>query len=71
MRRYVMAALGGYAGAVAMAFLLYRAAYVRTSAIRSWTDGMSQELTRLLDQLRGELRDLHEQVRATPVKTAD
>ena len=58
MTRWLMTLAGGYAGAGAMAFLLYRAAYVRTRHLRTWTDTRGSELARLLDDLCVALRDL-------------
>ena len=58
MKRWLVTLAGGYAGAGALAFLLYRAAYVHTRHLRTWTDTRGSELARLLDDLRVALRDL-------------
>ena len=58
MKRWLVTVAGGYAGAGAMAFLLYRAAYVRTLHLRSWTDTRGSEMVQLLDELRLALREL-------------
>ena len=60
MRRVLLTLLGGYAGAGAAIFLLYRAAHRRTREVRAWTDRRSVEIIDLLDELRGRLRELQQ-----------
>ncbi|MGH2350314.1 MAG: hypothetical protein ACRDI2_10695 [Chloroflexota bacterium] len=58
MGKWLVAVAGGYVGLGAMAFLLYRAAHVRTRHLRSWTDERSGELVQTLTELRSQLHDL-------------
>jgi hypothetical protein len=58
MVRWLTTLAAGYAGAWALVFVLYRAAYGRTRELREWTDVRSQEAIFTLQRLRGELRQV-------------
>ena len=55
MRRWLVSLAATYAGIGAVAYMLYRAAYLRTLEVRAWTDHSNRELLALLDELREEL----------------
>ena len=63
MRRWLVLLAATYAGVGAVAYMLYRAAYLRTLEVRAWTDRGNREALALLDELREEL-DLLRQERA-------
>jgi hypothetical protein len=56
--RWLLTLAGGYAGAGAAAFVLYRAHYVRTRHVREWTDRRGQQLAGALDRLCADLLEL-------------
>ena len=61
MRRWLVRLAAAYAGTGAVAYMLYRAAYLRTLHVRSWTDRSNRELLVLLDELQGDLDALRRQ----------
>ena len=58
IRRWVVRIAAAYAGIIAVAYMLYRAAYLRSQEVRAWTDRGNEELQAVLDELRDELRAL-------------
>ena len=64
IRRWLVRITAAYAGIGAVAYMLYRAAYLRTQEVRAWTDHGNDELQAALDELRDELRALRLRRRA-------
>lgn len=58
MKGLLLKLAGGYAGLGALAFLIHRARYLRTSELRDWTDRRSHVLEAQLGELRRGLLDL-------------
>ena len=60
--RWLLTLAGGYAGAGTVAYLLYRAHYVRNRHVREWADRRGRQCAGALDRLRGDLLDLRRQL---------
>jgi len=61
MRRWLVRLAATYAGLGAVAYMLYRAAYLRTLEVRAWTDRGHREALASLAELRAELDLLRHQ----------
>ena len=70
MKRLMLRLAGGYAGAGALAYLVYRTVHLRSSAIRHWADLHGREAADQLAEVQRGLEDLRSALReqsASPV----
>lgn len=66
VKRWLVTIAAGYAGAGAVTFLLYRAAYSQTRDLRTWTEQRSAEVLDTLGEARATLDELR-RLLPTPV----